>query len=220
MPVEDLVRDVKHMARGLRKSPGFTLAVILTLALGIGANTAIFSVVDQLLLRPLPYPNGDELVTVYELLPKHGRADIEAGRVRDDIKIAYKDGFDYVCLDGVQGSTGAAGNEVLEYVGIPTLLIAGPYALAMLCEALAPLFESGPLPSIGGGPMSRLSQSLSASLPLHWDAVPLWDIPLFIAAGLYAVVGTIATNPRNALFGALLILAGIPVYFLVRRPEP
>jgi methylamine---glutamate N-methyltransferase subunit C len=44
-----------------------------------------------------------------------------AGRVRDDIKIAYKDGFDYVCLDGVQGSTGAASHEVLEYVGIPTL---------------------------------------------------------------------------------------------------
>ena len=44
-----------------------------------------------------------------------------AGRVRDDIKIAYKDGFDYVCLDGLQGSTGAAGNEVLEFVGIPTL---------------------------------------------------------------------------------------------------
>src|SRR5688572_2539983 len=46
---------------------------------------------------------------------------VAAGRVRDDIKIAYKDGFDYVCLDGVQGSTGAAGSEVLEYVGIPTL---------------------------------------------------------------------------------------------------
>jgi glutamate synthase domain-containing protein 2 len=44
-----------------------------------------------------------------------------AGRVRDDLKIAYKDGFDYACLDGLQGSTGAAGNEVLEYVGIPTL---------------------------------------------------------------------------------------------------
>ena len=44
-----------------------------------------------------------------------------AGRIRDDIKIAYKDGFDYVCLDGLQGSTGAAGNEVLEFVGIPTL---------------------------------------------------------------------------------------------------
>ncbi len=44
-----------------------------------------------------------------------------AGRVKDDIKIAWKDGFDFVELDGLQGSTGAAGNEVLEYVGIPTL---------------------------------------------------------------------------------------------------
>ena len=64
--LEDLVRDVRHMARGLRKSPGFTIAVILTLALGIGGNTAIFSVVDQLLVRPLPYPRGDDVVMVYE----------------------------------------------------------------------------------------------------------------------------------------------------------
>src|SRR5215217_7271792 len=71
---EDLLRDAKHMARGLRRTPGFTLAVVLTLALGIGANAAIFSVVDQVLLRPLPYPNGDELVTMYEaglLTPGH-----------------------------------------------------------------------------------------------------------------------------------------------------
>jgi len=52
--IEDIVRDLRHMGRGLRRSPGFATAVVLTLALGIGGNTAIFSVVDQLLLRPLP----------------------------------------------------------------------------------------------------------------------------------------------------------------------
>jgi putative ABC transport system permease protein len=64
--VEDLLRDIRHVSRGLRRTPGFAIAVVLTLALGIGGNTAIFSVVDQVLLRPLAYPNGDELVTVYE----------------------------------------------------------------------------------------------------------------------------------------------------------
>jgi putative ABC transport system permease protein len=63
---EDVLRDVRVMGRGLSRSPGFTLAVVLTLALGIGANTAIFSIVDQLLLRPLPYPDGENLVMVYE----------------------------------------------------------------------------------------------------------------------------------------------------------
>jgi len=68
--LEDIMRDVKHMARGLRKNMGFTTAVVLTLMLGIGGNTAIFSVIDQLLLRPLPYPEGDRLVTVYESFPR------------------------------------------------------------------------------------------------------------------------------------------------------
>jgi putative ABC transport system permease protein len=52
--LEDTLRDVTYAGRGLSRSRGFTLAVILTLGLGIGSNTAIFSVVDQLLLRRLP----------------------------------------------------------------------------------------------------------------------------------------------------------------------
>jgi len=66
MRFDDLVRDIRHTVRGLRRTPGFTLAVVLTLALGVGGNTAIFSVVDQVLLRPLPYPQGDRLVRIYE----------------------------------------------------------------------------------------------------------------------------------------------------------
>jgi putative ABC transport system permease protein len=64
--VSDLLRDVRHTGRGLLRTPGFSLAVVVTLALGIGGNTAMFSVIDQLLLRPLPYPDGDRIVTVYE----------------------------------------------------------------------------------------------------------------------------------------------------------
>ena len=74
--VEDVARDVRHAARGLWRSPGFSLAVILTLALGIGGNTAVFSVVDQLLLRPLPYPDGDRLVTVEESVGANPHADV------------------------------------------------------------------------------------------------------------------------------------------------
>ena len=74
---EDVTRDVRHAARGLWRSPGFSIAVILTLAFGIGGNTAVFSVVDQLLLRPLPYPDGNQLVIVDELsIGRNSRADV------------------------------------------------------------------------------------------------------------------------------------------------
>src|SRR5215467_2929478 len=62
--------------RGLARTPVFTAAVIATLALGIGANTAIFTIVDRLLLRPLPYPNAERIVMMYENSSRSRRMDV------------------------------------------------------------------------------------------------------------------------------------------------
>jgi putative ABC transport system permease protein len=64
--LENLARDVRYAVRQLRKSPGFTITVILTLALGIGANTAIFSAVQATLLRTLPYPHADQIISIQD----------------------------------------------------------------------------------------------------------------------------------------------------------
>src|SRR5215467_10593984 len=67
---ETLAQDVRYGARMLAKHKAFTCIAVITLALGIGANTAIFSVVNELLLRPLPYRDADRIVTLWEVSPE------------------------------------------------------------------------------------------------------------------------------------------------------
>jgi hypothetical protein len=74
--VDTLLQDVRFSFRMFRKAPGFTVVTVLTIAVGIGATTAIFSVVDAALLHPLPYLQPDELVSIEDDLPSIGARDV------------------------------------------------------------------------------------------------------------------------------------------------
>ena len=94
--VETLGQDVRYGLRNLRRNPGFAAVVVVTMALGIGANTAIFSVVNGVLLRPLPYAHGDRLVVLHQQRPLAGI---------EDTNFSYREILDYrtlaQSLDGV-----------------------------------------------------------------------------------------------------------------------
>ncbi|HEY1732668.1 MAG TPA: ABC transporter permease, partial [Terriglobales bacterium] len=82
--LESLVMDMKHVFRRLRRSPGFAITVVLTLAIGIGANTAVFSVLNSVLIRPLPYPEPQKLVALHLNAPgAPGLADF-----RDELRMS------------------------------------------------------------------------------------------------------------------------------------
>jgi putative ABC transport system permease protein len=137
--MSSLLRDVRHSARALRYSPGFTAIAILTLAIGIGANTAIFSFVDAMLLKPLPYPDADRIVRVMEKPPRGERNGISTLNFLD----WQKDNtvFDFMSAQTGDAVTLTGGSEPVQLRG--ALVSAGYFKVFGVDAALGRTFLAG-----------------------------------------------------------------------------
>jgi hypothetical protein len=80
---DTLHRQLRHALRSLRRTPGYTVTVVITLALGIGANSAVFAALDAVLLQPLPFPDAERLVRLAEIRPGSGETSIAPVRLED-----------------------------------------------------------------------------------------------------------------------------------------
>jgi predicted permease len=93
--IETVIQDIRYGVRQLRRNPGFTAVAVITLALGIGANTAIFSAVDAILLQPLPFPNSDRLIGIENGAYPKGAYAAMREQVRTMAAATYSDGHQF-----------------------------------------------------------------------------------------------------------------------------
>src|ERR671916_809446 len=101
--MDSIIKDIRYGLRGLLKHPGFTAIVVITLALGIGASTAIFSVVDSVLLRRLPYRTADRIVAIQELDVNGKRVQVTSANFFDVFGIKPQHGRLFIPQDEQAG---------------------------------------------------------------------------------------------------------------------
>lgn len=132
--LETLLQDARYGLRSLRRNPGFSAVVAITLALGIGANTAVFSVVRGVLLRPLPYARGEEVVALHQAAPRAGVEDLgfsvkevqdyrERSHTLEDV-VEYHS-MSFTLLGGVEPQrvrTGVVSSRFFDLLGVKPLL--------------------------------------------------------------------------------------------------
>ncbi|HEV2341266.1 MAG TPA: ABC transporter permease [Candidatus Acidoferrales bacterium] len=182
-----LLQDLRYGIRMMAKAPGFTIVAVLTLALGIGANTALFSVVNGVLLNPLPYPHPEQIVTLHESKPNFPTGSISYPNFRDwqkenhtFAKMAIGRGFSY----------SYSGNGPAEQIR-GGLISADYFSVLGVKPVIGRLFAPGedepgasPIVLLGGGFWSRKFGSSSAVL----------DKSIQLDGRDYHVVGVIPAN--------------------------
>jgi predicted permease len=185
--LENLVRDISFSTRLLRKSPGFTVVAILTLALGVGANTTIFSLINGLLLRPLPVPHSDELVVlrinnirrpVYSFPLPYFRS----------IELRPAEFSEVIAFDGgprtVQVKTGSGNEEV------SSVMVSGQYFQALQTAPLMGRYLT-PEDDRKGGSSTGFAVVISENFWKRWfnSAPDVVGRKLTIANAVFSVVG-------------------------------
>jgi putative ABC transport system permease protein len=186
---DSFLQDLRYGARMLRKNPGFTAVAVLTLALGIGANTAMFSVINAVLLRPLPYTNPQQLLVLQELSPSVG--------VHSP---SYPDFLDWRKQSKTMPQMAALNNRSFNLSGVAQPENINGYAVSPNCLSLfgvRPILGRDFLPSEetpGTAPVALLSYALWQS---HFGADPnISGKNLTLDGQTFAIVGVLPPNIR------------------------
>ena len=149
------LQDLRYAVRQFVKAPGLTVVVVVTIALGVGANTALFSVVNGVLLNPLPYPQPEQIVTLHESKPNFETGSISFPNFRD----WRKDNHTFSAMAISRGSTwGLTGTgEALQVNG--EFVASDFFGILGVNPLLGRTFAPGE-DEIGAGPVTLISEGL------------------------------------------------------------